>query len=192
MATTALITGGTSGIGRATANKLAQLGVHVVVVGRNVDRGEKTIAEIRKAGGRADCIESDLGDASSARAVARKALDITNGTERANSPVVITASFPGTDGTTVIFNPQQQLDRPALLLANNRVYLASASYCDTEPYNGWVLGYDKASLSQVAVFHDTPDGSEGGIWMSGGGASADQNGNVYVTTGNGTFDADLG
>jgi NAD(P)-dependent dehydrogenase (short-subunit alcohol dehydrogenase family) len=60
MATTALITGGTSGIGRATANKLAQLGVHVLVVGRNVDRGEKTIAEIRKAGGQADFIPSQM------------------------------------------------------------------------------------------------------------------------------------
>src|SRR6266516_956226 len=79
MATTALITGGTSGIGRATAKKLAQLGVHVVVVGRNVDRGEKTIAEIRKAGGQADFIPSDLRDASSARVVARKALEVTNG-----------------------------------------------------------------------------------------------------------------
>jgi NAD(P)-dependent dehydrogenase (short-subunit alcohol dehydrogenase family) len=79
MTTTALITGGTSGIGRATANKLGQLGVHVVVVGRNLERGEKTVAEIRKAGGGADFIESDLRDASSARAVARKALEITNG-----------------------------------------------------------------------------------------------------------------
>jgi NAD(P)-dependent dehydrogenase (short-subunit alcohol dehydrogenase family) len=79
MTTTALITGGTSGIGRATANKFAQLGVHVVVVGRNLERGEKTVAEIRKAGGGADFIGSDLRDASSARAVARKALEIANG-----------------------------------------------------------------------------------------------------------------
>src|ERR1700746_3889870 len=72
MATTALITGATSGIGRATANKLAQSGVHVMVVGRNVERGEKTIAEIRAAGGKADFISSDLRDAASARAGAKK------------------------------------------------------------------------------------------------------------------------
>ena len=51
MTTTALITGGTSGIGRAVARKLASLGIRVVVVGRNAERGEKTIAEIRTAGG---------------------------------------------------------------------------------------------------------------------------------------------
>ena len=66
----ALITGGTSGIGRATANKLAQLGIHVVVVGRDDDRGKKTIDEIRASGGQADFIRSDLRDAASARAVA--------------------------------------------------------------------------------------------------------------------------
>ena len=46
MSTTALITGGTSGIGRAVANKLAQLGIHVVVVGRNEERGERTVADL--------------------------------------------------------------------------------------------------------------------------------------------------
>ena len=76
---TALITGGTSGIGRAAANKLAQLGIHVLVVGRNAERGEKTVAEIRAAGGCADFISSDLHDASSARDVARQAIELGNG-----------------------------------------------------------------------------------------------------------------
>ena len=53
---TALVTGGTSGIGRATANKLAQSGIHVLVVGRNPERGEKAVAEISAAGGEADFI----------------------------------------------------------------------------------------------------------------------------------------
>jgi NAD(P)-dependent dehydrogenase (short-subunit alcohol dehydrogenase family) len=79
MTTTALITGGTSGIGRAVANKLAQSGVHVLVVGRSVERGQKTVAEIRGASGEADFISSDLRDASSARGVARKAIELGNG-----------------------------------------------------------------------------------------------------------------
>jgi NAD(P)-dependent dehydrogenase (short-subunit alcohol dehydrogenase family) len=76
---TALITGGTSGIGRATANKLAQLGIHVVVVGRNTERGKNAVGEIRAAGGKADFIASDLHDAPSARDVAKKAIELANG-----------------------------------------------------------------------------------------------------------------
>jgi NAD(P)-dependent dehydrogenase (short-subunit alcohol dehydrogenase family) len=76
---TALITGGTSGIGRATANKLAQLGIYVLVVGRNPERGKKTIDEIRAAGGKTEFIASDLRDAASARDVARKAIELANG-----------------------------------------------------------------------------------------------------------------
>jgi NAD(P)-dependent dehydrogenase (short-subunit alcohol dehydrogenase family) len=78
-APTALITGGTSGIGRATADKLAQLGIHVLVVGRNRERGDKTVAKIRAAGGKADFISSELRDASSAREVAKRAVELGNG-----------------------------------------------------------------------------------------------------------------
>src|SRR5215469_4808561 len=79
MTATALVTGATSGIGRAVANKLAELGIHVLVVGRNKERGEKTIAAIRAAGGQAGFIQSDLRDASSAREVARRAVELGNG-----------------------------------------------------------------------------------------------------------------
>jgi NAD(P)-dependent dehydrogenase (short-subunit alcohol dehydrogenase family) len=77
--TTALITGGTSGIGRAAANQLARLGIHVIVVGRNAERGERTVQEIRAAGGKADFVSSDLRDASTVRQVARRALELANG-----------------------------------------------------------------------------------------------------------------
>ena len=76
---TALITGGTSGIGFATAKKLAKLGIHTLVVGRNAERGKKAVDEIRGAGGKADFISSDLRDATSAREVARKAIELGNG-----------------------------------------------------------------------------------------------------------------
>jgi NAD(P)-dependent dehydrogenase (short-subunit alcohol dehydrogenase family) len=78
-ALTALITGGTSGIGRAAAQKLAQLGIHVIVVGRNAERGAQTVADIRAAGGTADFLAADLRDAASARDVARRAVEVGNG-----------------------------------------------------------------------------------------------------------------
>lgn len=79
MTTTALITGATSGIGRAVAAQLAHSGIHVIVVGRNLQRGESTMAQIRAAGGKADFIASDLRGAASARAVAKKAVALGDG-----------------------------------------------------------------------------------------------------------------
>jgi len=76
---TALITGGTSGIGRATAKKLAEVGIHVVVVGRNAERGKRTVDEIRGGGGRGDFISSDLRDVGSAREVAKRAIELGSG-----------------------------------------------------------------------------------------------------------------
>src|SRR2546425_4435797 len=78
-ASTALITGATSGIGRAAANKLAQLGIHVLVVGRNAERGNKAVGEIRGSGFKADFSSSDRRDASSAREVPRRAVELGNG-----------------------------------------------------------------------------------------------------------------
>src|SRR5205807_1710397 len=51
---TALITGATSGIGRAAARSLAERGAHVIVSGRSPERGEAVVAEIRAAGGKAE------------------------------------------------------------------------------------------------------------------------------------------
>ena len=52
MTETALVTGATSGIGRAVSNRLAELGIHVLVVGRNKERGEKTIPRYERRAGR--------------------------------------------------------------------------------------------------------------------------------------------
>jgi hypothetical protein len=77
------------------------------------------------------------------------------------------------------------------VLANNTVYVAFASYGDRTPYHGWVFRFDVNTLAQHAgAFITTPgapDG-EGGIWMSGEGLAVDGAGNLYFTTGNGSFD----
>jgi NAD(P)-dependent dehydrogenase (short-subunit alcohol dehydrogenase family) len=70
---TALVTGATSGIGRATAIALAASGSHVAVSGRDKARGDQTVAAIRAAGGRADFVPADLRDAVSATQLAAAA-----------------------------------------------------------------------------------------------------------------------
>lgn len=124
------------------------------------------------------------------------ALDITSGAERTNSPALVQASIPGT-GTgsvngLVPYSGYSQNVRPALSLVNGTVYFGAASLEDLYDYHGWVFAYDAQSLNRVGVFCVTPNGSRGGVWLAGGGMAADSAGNLYVQTGNGTFDANLG
>ncbi|TVX95367.1 SDR family oxidoreductase [Mycolicibacterium porcinum] len=58
---TALVTGSTGGLGVAIATALAAQGAFVVVSGRNKERGDAVVAEIRAAGGRAEFVAADLG-----------------------------------------------------------------------------------------------------------------------------------
>jgi len=124
------------------------------------------------------------------------ALDITTGNEKFGGPVDIKASVPGTGAGSnngqVTFDATLELQRSALTLVNGVVYIAWASYQDFGNYHGWVMGYDASTLKQVRVWNATPDGSKGGIWMSGAPLTADSSGNLYLVVGNGSFDADKG
>jgi uncharacterized repeat protein (TIGR03806 family) len=132
------------------------------------------------------------------------ALNITNGTEQAYSPVVVTNSLPGTgvDGANGImpFDPRTENQRPGLTLAGGRVYVAYGSYADTDPYHGWVLGFNATNLAQSAAyaFNTTPNATvaafgvnagEGALWMGGDGLCADASNNLFFATANGSFSA---
>jgi hypothetical protein len=124
------------------------------------------------------------------------ALDLSTGNEKFNGPVEITASVAGVGSGsvsgTVTFDQLHQLNRPGLLLLGGVVYIAFGSHGDAEPYHGWVLGYNATTLQQVAVFNTTPDGAEAAIWQGGQGLAADASNNIYLVTGNGTFDLNQG
>jgi NAD(P)-dependent dehydrogenase (short-subunit alcohol dehydrogenase family) len=72
----ALVTGGTSGIGRATAIAYAQQQVKVVVVGRRMDEGEETVRLIHEAGGEAIFVQADVTKEADVEAMVDKAVSV--------------------------------------------------------------------------------------------------------------------
>lgn len=138
------------------------------------------------------------------------AIDLGSGVEKFGGPLVlgdtilqgdgsyVYVSGPAVAGTgdgavggVVQFNAVREHQRTALSLVNGTIYIGFASLGDNGPYHGWILGVDAHTLTLTAAFNATPNGSAGGIWQSGAGISADADGNLYVVTGNGTFDAAL-
>ncbi len=106
-------------------------------------------------------------------------LDLATGADLPESPITIHAEG---------FNALMQNQRPALMLANGMVYVGYASHCDKEPYHGFLMAYDAKTLKEVNVLNTSPTGSEASIWQSGQGPAADEQGNIYVVTGNGSWD----
>ena len=122
------------------------------------------------------------------------ALDLLTGNEKSPGPIVIAGTVSGTgDGSNLStgqlsFDNLRHLNRPGLLLMNGTIYIAYASHCDTSPYHGWLFAYDAATFAQKSVYVTTPNGGMGGFWMSGAGVAADASGNIFVASGNGSFD----
>lgn len=76
---TALVTGGTSGIGREVALQLGASGAHVIVTGRDAERGAATVMSIAEAGGVADFVAVELADAAAVTHLAGEATRLGEG-----------------------------------------------------------------------------------------------------------------
>jgi len=105
-----------------------------------------------------------------------------------------------TPGAQPPFDTTVQLQRAGLLLHGDSVYVAfGANGCDgdgSDNWHGWMMAYNTVSTSpdsvqfvQSGIFNSTPQGLGGGIWMSGAGPSVDDAGDIYIETGNGTYNA---
>jgi hypothetical protein len=124
-------------------------------------------------------------------------LDIKTGLDKI-APVQVTATYPGNGtgsvGGILTFDPLVEGQRSALLLLKGQVFVAWASHCDLGAYHGYLMSFNEGTLARSGLYVDTPNGYEGGFWGGGAGPSADSGGSIYVSTGNGKFDAgpDLG
>ncbi len=120
------------------------------------------------------------------------ALSLADGREMLNGPVKIAASVAGdgmgSDNGTLPFAASEQLQRPGLVLANGKIYVAFGSHGDGGNFHGWMIAYDASDLRRVAVFNSTPNTWGGSFWQAGRAPTVDRDGNLYASTGNGEFD----
>jgi hypothetical protein len=123
------------------------------------------------------------------------ALSLATGAEKYGAKLIsasIHAQGDGSKNGVEAFSPVSLLQRSALLMNQGVVYLAFGSQGNDQPYHGWVFAYNDSGLGQAATFNDSPNGNAAGISESGNGPAADSSGNVYIASGNGTFDASSG
>ncbi len=122
------------------------------------------------------------------------ALDIGSGAEKFGGPVLIQGSVrgvgDGSDGNgNVPFVQIKHHQRQPLAIVNGQLIITFTGHFDYPPYHGWVFSYNPYSLAQTGIWNAQPNGSDGGFWQAGCGPAADAQGNIYLESGNGNWDA---
>lgn len=138
-----------------------------------------------------------------------RAIDIRTGNDYGPGSVQITASVAG-DGKgsangQIAFDPSNQNQRIGLTEVNGAIIIGWGSFSDWGVYHGWLMAYDPSTLKQLAVFNPTPQsqsidaasgpsdyGGGGSFWQGGAAPAIDANGNIYLNTADGSFNADQG
>jgi hypothetical protein len=131
------------------------------------------------------------------------ALSLADGTQLGRITIQgeVTGTGTGAQNGKIRFDANIQLNRPALLLHDNILYVAFGGHCDrpagpNRSYHGWVFAYNVSNPkapTRVAIFSTTPNArgnaleSRAGIWMSGNGPAVADSGSVYLATGDGTY-----
>jgi NAD(P)-dependent dehydrogenase (short-subunit alcohol dehydrogenase family) len=97
----ALVTGGSSGIGRAAAQIMAREGARVVVADIAQESGEETAALIRRGGGEAVFVRTDVGDAAEVEALIRRTVALYGRLDRAMNNAGISGEVAATADCTL-------------------------------------------------------------------------------------------
>jgi NADP-dependent 3-hydroxy acid dehydrogenase YdfG len=131
--TVALVTGASSGIGEATARRLAAEGAAVAIAARRVDRLERLAREIDEAGGRALAIEADVTDRGQAEALVERTVAELGRLDIVVNNAGVMLLGPATDA------PIEEWERMVDLNVKGLLYVAKAAlphlleYADQEP-----------------------------------------------------------
>src|SRR5664279_1578080 len=120
----ALVTGSTSGIGRAIARRFAAEGAHVAVHGRDQERGDAVVRQIRDEGGHAVFVAADLSEESACDGVVDGAVAALGGltvlVNNAVATVVDEADGPVTELTTRAWEASLRVNLTAPLWLSRR------------------------------------------------------------------------
>ena len=111
------------------------------------------------------------------------AVSLLDGSEPHGPGVLVSGSYKGS-----MFDPRYVTQRMSLALSGNNVVFGfgAVELEYSGGYTGWVMAYDKTSLTQTGIFATVPKGNRGGgVWQSGRPPAVDANGNVYAFSGNG-------
>lgn len=101
---TAIVTGAGTGIGAASAKRLAAAGWNVALVGRRADLLQQVATEIERAGGRAASLSCDLGDPAAAKAVVRQTEEVFGGIDALVNNAAVIKVLPLADFTLGILD----------------------------------------------------------------------------------------